>query len=42
MSDQVTVPLFIVLVTIVCVNYSLHKVEEGHVGVYFRVWNINV
>ncbi|XP_026470557.1 erlin-2-like [Ctenocephalides felis] len=36
MSDQVTVPLFIVLVTIVCVNYSLHKVEEGHVGVYFR------
>ncbi|KAI5638443.1 SPFH domain / band 7 family domain-containing protein [Phthorimaea operculella] len=36
MADQSSVLALIILVVGVTVHFSLHKVEEGHVGVYYR------
>lgn len=37
MADQSSILALIILAVGVTVHFSLHKVEEGHVGVYYRV-----
>lgn len=37
MADQSSVLALVILAVGVTVHFSLHKVEEGHVGVYYRV-----
>lgn len=39
MADQSSVLALVILAVGVTVHFSLHKVEEGHVGVYYRVSN---
>lgn len=33
--------LFVVIFTLIIANFGIHKIEEGHVGVYYRVNNCN-
>lgn len=37
MADQSSMLALMILAVGVPVHFSLHKVEEGHVGVYYRV-----
>lgn len=37
MFDQTAILAGFLLLSGVIFNFSLHKLEEGHVGVYFRV-----
>lgn len=37
MADQSSILAIVILAVGVTVHFSLHKVEEGHVGVYYRV-----
>jgi hypothetical protein len=37
MADISVVVAGVVLVLGISLNFSLHKLEEGHVGVYYRV-----
>lgn len=40
MFDQRVVALGFLLCFAIVFNFSLHRIEEGHVGVYFRVSNL--
>ena len=39
MVDQSVIGLGILVFLALIFNFSLHRIEEGHVGVYFRVSN---
>lgn len=40
MADQTSMLAIVILAVGVSVHFSLHKVEEGYVGVYYRVSEI--
>lgn len=42
MADQPSILALLILAVGVTVHFSLHKVEEGHVGVYYRVSDIEI
>jgi hypothetical protein len=37
MIDQNIIGMSFLVCLVVVFNFSLHRIEEGHVGVYFRV-----
>lgn len=37
MADQTSLLAIVILAVGITVHFSLHKVEEGYVGVYYRV-----
>lgn len=40
MFDQSIIGICFCICLAVVFNFSLHRIEEGHVGVYFRVSNL--